>query len=157
MSELTALYASDILDWSERQATLLRRFASADRVNDAIIDWENVIEEIESVGRAELHAVESLLTQALLHLLKAEAWSDSLAVPGWEAEARLFLRQARRRFTPSMRQRLSVAELYADALAGLPEAIDGQAPMSVASECPVALDALLGTDQIHLRKVVADK
>ena len=37
------------------------------------IDWENVIEEIESVGRSERNAVESHLVQALLHDLKAEA------------------------------------------------------------------------------------
>jgi Domain of unknown function DUF29 len=89
-------YDTDILTWSERQAALLRRVGVGEKVNDQV-DWENVIEEIESVGRSELHAVESLLTQALAHMLKAEAWPLSSAVPGWHAEARLFRRQARRR------------------------------------------------------------
>jgi Domain of unknown function DUF29 len=66
-------YGDDILLWSERQAELLRRMAAGERVNDQV-DWENVAEEIESVGRTEPRACESHLVQALLHDLKAEAW-----------------------------------------------------------------------------------
>ncbi|MBV9117199.1 MAG: DUF29 family protein, partial [Acetobacteraceae bacterium] len=123
----------------------LRRHAAADRSNDAI-DWANIIEEIESVGREQLHAVESLLLQSLLHMLKAEAWPVSRDAPHWRAEARLFRRQARRRFAPSMRQRIDLAGIYADALAGLPETMDGQPPLPVPTECPVTLDALLGEE-----------
>jgi Domain of unknown function DUF29 len=36
------------------------------------VDWANVVEEIESVGRSELRACVSLLLQALIHMLKAE-------------------------------------------------------------------------------------
>jgi hypothetical protein len=136
-------YGTDILTWSERQAALLRRVGAGEKVNDQV-DWENVIEEIESVGRSELHAVESLLTQALAHMLKAEAWPLSSAVPGWHAEARLFRRQARRRFAPSMRQKIDIPGLYADALYALPETIDGVPPLPVPTECPVTLEELLG-------------
>ena len=138
------LYETDILAWSKEQAARLRRHAAADRSND--IDWPNVIEEIESVGNEQLHAVESLLLQSFLHTLKAEAWPVSRDAPHWRAEARLFRRQARRRFAPSMRQRIDLAGLYADALAGLPETIDGQPPLPVPAECPVTLDALLGEE-----------
>jgi hypothetical protein len=57
-------YDTDILTWSEHQAELLRRLAAGERVNNEV-DWENVIEEIESVGKEQLHAVESRLVQAL--------------------------------------------------------------------------------------------
>jgi len=40
---------TDILTWSERQAALLRRLATGERVNNQV-DWEHVAEEIESVG-----------------------------------------------------------------------------------------------------------
>jgi hypothetical protein len=43
----------DVLLWSERQAALLRRMAAGERVNDQV-DWENVAEEIEDVGRSSL-------------------------------------------------------------------------------------------------------
>jgi len=64
---------SGILVWSELQAELLGRRAAGELVNDAALDWPNIAEEIENVGRSQLNAVESLLTQALLHVLKAEA------------------------------------------------------------------------------------
>jgi hypothetical protein len=51
-------------------------------------------------------------------------------------EARLFCRQARRRFVPSMRQRIDPASLYGDALAALPDAMDGQLPLPVPDACP---------------------
>jgi hypothetical protein len=79
-------YEADILLWSEHQAELLRRLAAGERVNDQV-DWENLIEEVESVGNEQLHAVNSLLRQALLHMLKAEAWPLSIEVPHWQAEA----------------------------------------------------------------------
>jgi hypothetical protein len=59
------LYDRDALAWSEHQADLLRRLARGERVND--VDWAHVVEEIEDVGLAELHAVESCLDQMLVH------------------------------------------------------------------------------------------
>jgi hypothetical protein len=139
---MSDLYDTDIPTWSERQAALLRRVAAGERVNDQV-DWENVAEEVESVGRSEVSAVESPLTMALLHDLKAEAWPLSRDVPHWRAEARLFRRQARRKFTESMRQKLDLAGLYSDALSGLPDAMNGQVPLPVPQVCPVTLDELL--------------
>jgi hypothetical protein len=136
------LYDEDILRWSEHQSALLRRIASGEPVNETP-DWPNIIEEVESVGRSDLRAVESLLLQALVHMLKADAWPNSLAVPGWRAEMRLFRGQARRAFSPSMRQRVDVPGLYADALRALPDTIDGQTPLPVPQDCPVTLDELL--------------
>jgi hypothetical protein len=121
------LYDTDVLLWSEQQATLLRRLAAGERVNDAV-DWDNVIDEVESVGREQLHAVESLLVQALIHRLKAEAWPAARDAPSWRADARRFRSDARRRFVPSMRQRLDMARLYRQALAAVPEAIQGIPP-----------------------------
>src|SRR4051794_22840027 len=111
-------YDSDILTWSNRQAALLRRLAAGERVNDQV-DWTNVIEEIESVGRSELNSVASLLMQALRHQLKVQAWPESREVPHWEAEARGFLAQARDAFSESMRQRIDLAKIYRIALAGV--------------------------------------
>ena len=142
---MSDLYDNDILAWSEEQAARLRRHAAAERSNDAI-DWPNVIEEIESVGREQLHAVESLLVQALAHMLKAQAWPRSLAAPGWRAEAIRFRGDAADRFAPSMRQRINLERLYRRALRATPETIDGQPPLPVPGQCPVTLDALLSED-----------
>jgi hypothetical protein len=138
------LYEADILEWSEHQAELLRRHAAGELVNSAELDWPNIIEEIESVGRDQLHAVESLLFQALLHMLKADAWPLSRDAPTWRGEAVGFRGQAARRFVPSMRQRLDLDRAYRLALRSMPESIDGQPPLPVPEACPVTLDELLG-------------
>jgi Domain of unknown function DUF29 len=106
---MSDLYEDDILLWSEQQAELLRRRAAGELVNDAELDWPNIAEEIGDVGSERLHAVESLLVQALRHMLKAEAWQLSRDAPSWRADAIDFRQQARRRFVPSMRQRIDVA------------------------------------------------
>jgi Domain of unknown function DUF29 len=130
-------YDTDILQWSEQQAELLRRRASN------ALDWDNLAEEIEDVGRSQLRAVESHLVQALLHDLKVEAWPLSRDVPHWRAEARGQRDDARSAFTPSMRQRLDVAALYHRALRRLPDVIDDVPPLPVPPACPMTLDELL--------------
>jgi hypothetical protein len=136
------LYDNDVVAWSERQADLLRRVAAGERIND-LVDWPNVIEEVESVGQSQVDAVESLWTQAFLHDLKAEAWPLAIDVDKWRADARLFRRQARRKYRASMRQKLDLAGLYADALAGLPDKMDGTPQLPVPQASPVTLDELL--------------
>ncbi len=138
-------YDTDVLTWSKRQAALLRRVAAGEQINDQV-DWPNIIEEVEAVGQSQVDAVESWLYQALLHMLKAEAWPLSEAVPHWQAEARGFRAQAKRKYRTSMAQKIDVPGLYADALYALPETIDGQGPLPVQPECPVTLDELLSTE-----------
>ena len=143
---MSDLYEDDILMWSERQADLRRRHVADQRANDASLDWLNIIEEIESAGSEQLHAVESLLLRALIHRLKALAWPESRDVPHWKAEERTSLNQARRRFAPSMRQRLDLSDIYGDALRGFPDTIDGQPPLAVPAVCPTSLDELLARE-----------
>jgi Domain of unknown function DUF29 len=138
---MSDLYDTDILIWSERQAELLRRRAAGELVNDAEIDWPNVAEEIEAVGRTERRACESHLVQALLHDLKAEAWPLARDAPHWRAEARHQRGEAREAFSPSMRKRIDIARVYRRALAAMPETIDGL-PLPIRSEMPT-LDELL--------------
>jgi hypothetical protein len=138
---MSDLYDNDILLWSEREAALLRRLAAGEGVNDQI-DWENVIEEIESVGNEQLHAVESLLVQALRHMLKAEAWPLHRDAPNWRADAIDFRQQAQRRYAPSMRQKIDMARIWRHAQRGLPETQDGVPPLPIQAEVPT-LDELL--------------
>ncbi len=89
----STLYDTDALEWAERQAALLQRLASGERVN-AEIDWLNVIEEVRDVGLSQLRACQSLLQQAMRHLLKLHAWPASTAVDHWREETGTFLDDA---------------------------------------------------------------
>ena len=64
------LYDRDVVLWSEQQAALLRAAASARR--NEPIDWENVAQEIESVGRAHRTEVRSRLFRIVEHLLRLQ-------------------------------------------------------------------------------------
>ena len=134
------LYDTDILLWSEQQAALLRRRS----VN--ALDWDNLVEEVEAVGRSELHAVESHLILALLHDLKAEAWPLSRDVEHWRAEARGHRDDARRHYTPSMARRIDIEKLYRQARHRMPATLDGTLPLPVPVSCPVSLAEMLSED-----------
>ena len=108
------LYQRDVLLWSEQQADLLRRLADGECLN-ASIDWPNVIEEVLDLGRSELHACESLLEQAMVHLLKLHGAPGHPSATQWRVESLAFLAGARRRYVPSMEQRIDLQALYDDA------------------------------------------
>jgi hypothetical protein len=136
------LYERDILASSRHQADLLRRLARGEQVSD--IDWAHVAEEIDGVGLSKLHAVESFLNLIMVHLLKLQAWQDDAASDQWHAEIVAFQSNARRRFTPSMRQRIELDALYSDAVKQM-RAGDrrNQVPRPWPDANPLALDSLL--------------
>ena len=128
--------------WSEHQATLLRRVAGGERVND--IDWMRVVEEIEDVGLSELNAVLSYIRQILVHLLKLHGWPGLGASRHWRSEIVAFQTDAHRRFAPSMRQRLDLDAIYARALLQTePLRYGGKPALAAPAICPVTLDELL--------------
>jgi hypothetical protein len=77
-------YDTDVYAWSERQGALLRRLAAGERVNDADLDWPNIAEEIETVGRSERSALSSHIANVLEHLMKLEASAATEPRGGWQ-------------------------------------------------------------------------
>jgi Domain of unknown function DUF29 len=80
-------YDTDTLLWSERQADLLRRIAAGEQVN-AQVDWENVAEAIDSVGKSQRIALASHVGVVLEHLMKLEASPAIESRRGWEETVR---------------------------------------------------------------------
>ena len=72
------LYDSDFYGWTIQQADALKRRS----VNE--LDWENLIEEIESLGRSEARELRSHYRLLLLHLLKWQ-FQPTLRSRSWEA------------------------------------------------------------------------
>jgi Domain of unknown function DUF29 len=140
------LYEDDFLLWSEGQAILLRRVAAGERVNDRDLDWANLGEEIEAVGRGELRAFKSLLTQGIVHRLKRQCWPDSGEVPHWHGEEIRFRQEAADAFSPSMRQRVDLERIHRRAVQRLPPTIDGLPPRPVPDLLGVTLDEWLDVD-----------
>jgi hypothetical protein len=139
---MSDLYDDDFVLWSERQADRLRRLARGEQVND--VDWPNLVEEVEGLGRSATGAVRTLLLRALEHLLKAAAWPEAPTVRKWLHEANVFLRDARRDWTPGMSQHIDVAALYRDALENVRDLDFEEGPPGwLPDECPVTLKELL--------------
>jgi hypothetical protein len=64
------LYDTDYYSWCLEQAAALRRVAG-ERVNTSVpIDWENVAEELEDLGKSRARELRSRYVVLLLHLLK---------------------------------------------------------------------------------------
>lgn len=91
-------YDTDPLHWSEQQVALLR----AGRL--AALDYEHILEELEDMGREQKLALQSLLRQILIHLLKLELSPAADPRGKWVDELVEFRAQAQTRLedTPSL-------------------------------------------------------
>jgi hypothetical protein len=145
MSDST-LYDDDILLWSEQQAAAIRRLRETARGFPNEVDIENVAEEIESVGRSELAAVESYIELILLHLIKLATEPEVQSASHWRQEIGAFHSGLRRRYAPSMSPRIDMDEIWGGALEQrrLAGAFgDAAAPEAEVNPCPIALRDLL--------------
>jgi len=77
-------YESDFALWLEETVTNLKS------QNFQQVDWENLIEEVESLGKSQRSAVRSYLVCLLEHLLKRCYGSIPDCNRGWEIEIRNF-------------------------------------------------------------------
>jgi hypothetical protein len=89
MTDPTTLYETDTVAWSEQQAAALR--AAARGSSNQPLDWENLAEEIESLGRSLRYALRSQISRIIQHQVKLEY---SPAVDPWRGWRRT-IRQAR--------------------------------------------------------------
>ena len=129
-------YETDYLQWIEITAERLRRHNYDD------VDWENLIEEIEDMGRSERRRLESNLIVLLLHLLKWQ-YQPERRSGSWESsiiEHRRRIKKALKE-SPSLKPYLEkiFAESYTEAVkqataeTGLPLEMFPQSPYKLAA------------------------
>lgn len=89
MAKLNALYDQDFVRWTEEQAVALRQAKSQSLAgtegSNLPLDWENLAEEIESLGKSDRRELRSQITRVLRHLLKLEATPAAEPRAGWRA------------------------------------------------------------------------
>ena len=144
-----SLYDTDIVAWSEQQAEALRDLARQAGKQSNAIDWVNLIDEVETVGRSEVRAAVSGLRQIYIHLIKAASYPDSPDFAHWRTEVRAFLADLRDDYTPSMRQRIEFDRVWADARAIAGDSL-GEQGRGLDSRLPIAspldIDAMVQPD-----------
>lgn len=107
----TSLYESDFYRWIQ-QTTVALKAKAFDQV-----DWDNVIEEIESMGRSERRELKSRLIVLLEHLLKLRYWTTEQALDerGWRNTIIEQRRQIQLVLDDSPSLRAVMSDIYADA------------------------------------------
>jgi hypothetical protein len=138
----TTLYDTDFYAWTQQQATLLRAEAFEE------VDWNNLIEEIETLGRSEKNEVQSRLTVLIMHLLKlhyqptkrTRSWRVTVVTQRTDLERLL-------RDNPTLRARLPefVQELYPTAVK---RAVveTGLGKTTFPAACPYTLEQVMDED-----------
>lgn len=140
------LYEDDIVTWSEQQARAIRELVRTRPELSNAIDWDNVVEEIETLGRNEWKGVASKIRVALAHIIKAVCDRESMSVRAWSHETLQALSDARDDFRPSMRQHLDLQAIWAKAFQQAAYSLrpyNVTIPPAIPKTCPFTLDEIL--------------
>lgn len=135
LAKVKNLYDQDFALWIEKTVKQLK---SGDLSQ---VDLENLIEEVESLGKSQRKAVDNFLTRLLEHLLKRCYVVLPDCYRGWEIEIRNFRKDLKKEFkySPSLKRFMIeiLEECYREAL----EAVKEDYPDSDFPDvCPFAED-----------------
>jgi len=138
-----SLYDEDFYAWTQEQAELLRRGGAG--ANG--LDVDLIAEEIEDLGKSELHACQSLCEHIIEHLLTLEY--SGLAEPARHSQREIveWRIQLHRKLTRCIMAKLDLTERYRYALRMLRH-LERDAPglmQRVPAECPYSLDQIVGS------------
>lgn len=106
-------YDTDFFLWTQEQAARLRSLAGTGTNLD--VDWMNVAEEIESLGKSDRRGVRSRLETIVEHLLKLHFSTALEPRAGWKTTLRRTRSALGRILDDSPSLRRAVPELLADA------------------------------------------
>lgn len=139
VNELKQLYDIDDDEWLEQTINLLKNHQFQQ------LDLDNLIEELEDLGREKKNAVASLLEQIIRHLLLLQYWTTEAEYNAvhWQEEIYNFRIQLRRKITTNLRKYLEdeLTSIYQDALGFVK--IKTTNLVTFPTECPYSLEQLL--------------
>src|SRR5436190_22404974 len=136
-----SLYDEDFYAWTQEQAELLRRGGAG--ANS--LDIKHIAEEIEDLGKSELHACQSLCEHIIEHLLKLAFSGLDEPADHWRREITEWRVQLKRKLSRSIEAKLDIPDRYRTALRLL-RYLERDMPglMSrVPAECPYSFDQIL--------------
>ena len=145
ITDLKQLYEIDDSQWLEETVNLLKNHQFKE------LDLENLIEELEDLGKEKKNAVVSLLEQIIRYLLLWQYWtseSENNSVH-WQGEIYTFRTQLNRKITTNLRNYLDseLDSIYKDALGFVK--IKTQNSVNFPSECPYSLTQLLDIQWLY--------
>lgn len=140
-------YDDDFYAWTQDQAKRLRAQGRL-RQNEPL-DWRELAEEIEDLGRSELHTCESLTERIILHLLLLDVSRATEPRAGWEEEIVAFRVGLERKLTPTIRRKITrnLDRHYATACRLLHARLRRHEPdnqPACPATCPYTFDQIIG-------------
>jgi Domain of unknown function DUF29 len=141
------LYDEDFYAWTQQQAKALRTHFKGDNR----LDVEHLAEEVEDLGKSELHAVESYVENVIEHFLKLDYSGWVEARNHWRAEVDAFRGSIERKITPRIRQQVETEldALYERGRRGAARSLHQREPDFVRrlpKRCPYDWDAIWHRD-----------
>ena len=139
VNDLKQLYDLDDAQWLEETVCLLKKHQFQQ------LDLDNLIEELEDLGREKKNAVASLLEQIIRHLLLLQYWTKESEYNSvhWQEEIYNFRTQLGRKITTNLRNYLEkeLNSIYQDALGFVK--IKTVNSVVFPPDCPYSLEQLL--------------
>ncbi len=136
-------YEKDYYQWTIEQAQRLREFVNTHHELKHLetLDWDNIIEEIEALGRSEYNAVVSLLMRQIEHRLKIDYVPLPECRNKWKSEVIAFQVGISRKFSPGMKPKLEreFEKIYRDAV----RIVEVEYEISLPKQCPYSLVELI--------------
>jgi hypothetical protein len=114
-------YDTDLVLWAEDQARALRGAASAG--SNLAVDWENVAEEIEALGKSQSRELASRISTVLVHLLKLELSPATEPRAAWRETIREQRYGIERVLADAPSLRRTIAGVIGEELAGAKERV----------------------------------
>ncbi|MFN7760323.1 MAG: DUF29 domain-containing protein [Pseudanabaena sp.] len=139
VNDLKQLYDIDDAQWLEETVCLLKKHQFQQ------LDLDNLIEELEDLGREKRNSVASLLEQIIRHLLLLQYWTIEAEYNSvhWQEEIYTFRTQLGRKITANLRHYLEkeLNSIYQDALGFVK--IKTINSVVFPPDCPYSLEQLL--------------
>src|SRR5437763_14853087 len=109
MPDAKTLYEDDFFAWTKQQAKALR--AAARTRTNRPLDWENLADEIESLGASERSALGSHILRIIQHFAKLEFSPAIEPRNGWRRTIRLARLQIQKRLEATRGWRLGLRRI----------------------------------------------
>jgi hypothetical protein len=143
-NDLKILYETDDYQWLEETINLIKKR------DFSALDLDNLIEELEDLGKEKRNALESYFVHLIEHLLLYHYWTDQreFNANNWKREIRNFRYELEKRLTNNLKNYVinNQDKIYFKAK----KLAEDKSNLKLPSDCPYTFDQLLDTEWLPL-------
>ncbi len=133
INKMNNLYETDFVEWTIKQAEALNDH------NIKALDWENLKEEIEDLGKEQIHAVSSFVKRLIEHKLKLDYSPNQYPRNHWKTEINNFQDEIERRLTKTLLNKIDIEKEYQRAK----RLVLSEYKLNLPEQCPYSFEELM--------------